>query len=72
MRVDGAALITLLSVVMSGLLGGQGAGLYLVVNGLLLLLVILFIPQGIVPWLSKKFGGQASSGSTKVGEGARA
>lgn len=70
--VVGAALITLLSVVMSGLLGGQGAGLYLVVNGLLLLLVILFIPQGIVPWLSKKFGGQASSGSTKVGEGARA
>jgi len=70
--VVGAALITLLSVVIGGLLREEGTALYLIVNGLLLLLIILFVPQGIVPWISEKYGGFAKTRSAKVGEGARA
>lgn len=44
----GAVLVELLHVELSGALGGGGAGLYLVVYGVLMIVVVLFFPRGIV------------------------
>lgn len=44
----GAALVVLLHTKLSGLLGSGGAGLYLVVYGGLMIVVVLFFPRGIV------------------------
>lgn len=44
----GAALVELLHTKLSGLLGSGGAGLYLVVYGALMIIVVLFFPRGIV------------------------
>jgi branched-chain amino acid transport system permease protein len=44
----GAILVELLHVELSGALGGGGAGLYLVVYGVLMIIVVLFFPRGIV------------------------
>ncbi|GAX90149.1 branched-chain amino acid ABC transporter permease [Effusibacillus lacus] len=59
--IFGAVLITLLGTVLRSLLGGAQGGLQAVVYGVLLVLVVLFIPQGVVPWfrqlLAKRKGG---------------
>lgn len=44
----GAALVELLHNELSGLLGSASSGLYLVVYGVLMILVVLFFPKGIV------------------------
>lgn len=44
----GAALVELLHNELSGLLGSGSAGLYLVVYGVLMIVVVLFFPKGIV------------------------
>ncbi|MFC4770281.1 branched-chain amino acid ABC transporter permease [Effusibacillus consociatus] len=51
--IFGAVLITLLGTVLRATLGGAQGGLQAVVYGVLLVTVVLFIPQGIVPWFRR-------------------
>ncbi|WP_018133087.1 branched-chain amino acid ABC transporter permease [Effusibacillus pohliae] len=51
--IFGAALITLLGTVLRSTLGGAQGGVQAVVYGLLLVVVVLVIPQGIVPWFNR-------------------
>lgn len=44
----GSALVVFLHTQLSGALGGGGAGLYLVVYGTLMIVVVLFFPRGLV------------------------
>ncbi|NQU16161.1 MAG: branched-chain amino acid ABC transporter ATP-binding protein/permease [Desulfobacteraceae bacterium] len=56
----GAAFLVPLQEILRGWLGGQWHGLHLLIYGLLLIIVVLFLPNGILAWLkgwfSKMFG----------------
>lgn len=52
----GAALITTLETYLRARFGGIGAGLvgiYLIIYGVALILIMRFVPQGLVPWLGR-------------------
>lgn len=51
--IFGAILITLLGTILRAMLGGAQGGVQAVVYGVLLVVVVLFIPQGIVPWFHR-------------------
>ncbi|SFJ55188.1 branched-chain amino acid ABC transporter permease [Thermoflavimicrobium dichotomicum] len=51
--IFGAILITLLGTLLRATLGGAHGGIQALVYGLLLVIVVLFIPQGIVPWFKQ-------------------
>jgi branched-chain amino acid transport system permease protein len=51
--VFGAILITLLGTVLRATLGGAQGGMQAFVYGVLLVVVVLFIPQGMVPWFNR-------------------
>lgn len=50
--VLGAALITPVDSLLKAYLGGQMQGLSLLVYGVILIVVVLFMPNGIMPWLT--------------------
>jgi branched-chain amino acid transport system permease protein len=52
--VFGAILITLLGTVLRSYLGGAQGGVQSLVYGILLVVVVLFVPQGIVPWFAQR------------------
>lgn len=51
--IFGAVLITLLGTVLRSTLGSAQGGLQAMIYGVLLVVVVLSIPQGIVPWFNK-------------------
>jgi len=53
--VLGAILITPLDTLLTSWLGGQMQGLALLVYGVLVIIIVLFMPNGIVAWLAKLF-----------------
>jgi branched-chain amino acid transport system permease protein len=58
----GAALITILETYLRARFGGIGAGLvgiYLIIYGVVLILMMRFAPQGLVPWLDERRGRRA-------------
>ena len=65
----GAALITVLETYLRAKLGGFGAGLvgiYLIIYGIALILLMRWAPQGVMPWLGERwrrfaFGGMTTS-----------
>jgi branched-chain amino acid transport system permease protein len=63
----GAALITVLETYLRARFGGIGAGLvgiYLIIYGVALILLMRFAPQGLVPWLSTWPRRRAVAGTT--------
>jgi branched-chain amino acid transport system permease protein len=55
----GALLMTPLGQFFRAWLGGGAAGLYLALYGIALILVVLFLPNGIVPEVRRRLGGRA-------------
>ena len=55
----GALLMTPLGQFFRAWLGGGAAGLYLALYGVALILVVLFLPHGIVPEVRRRLGGRA-------------
>ncbi len=51
--IFGAILITLLGTVLRATLSGAQGGMQAVVYGVLLIVVVLFIPEGMVPWFNR-------------------
>jgi branched-chain amino acid transport system permease protein len=63
----GAALITVLETYLRARFGGIGAGLvgiYLIIYGVALILIMRFAPQGLVPWLASLSGRRRVSRAT--------
>jgi branched-chain amino acid transport system permease protein len=63
----GAALITVLETFLRAHFGGLGAGLvgiYLIIYGVLLILLMRWAPQGLVPWLGDRWRRQPSESTT--------
>lgn len=63
----GAALITVLETSLRARFGGIGAGLvgiYLIIYGVTLILIMRFAPQGLVPWLASLTGRRRVSRAT--------
>ncbi len=63
----GAALITVLETYLRARLGGLGAGLvgiYLIIYGVALILLMRWAPQGVVPWLGERWRRYALGGTT--------
>ena len=54
--VIGSFLLTPLSMLLRAYLGGSLAGLHIVIYGFLLIIVVFFIPDGIVPAIRSLFG----------------
>jgi branched-chain amino acid transport system permease protein len=63
----GAALITVLETYLRARFGGIGAGLvgiYLIIYGVALILIMRFTPEGLVPWLGRLRRRPAPEGAT--------
>ena len=61
------ALITVLETYLRARFGGIGAGLvgiYLIIYGVALILIMRFAPQGLVPWLASLSGRRRASRAT--------
>jgi branched-chain amino acid transport system permease protein len=62
----GAALITVLETYLRARLGGLGAGLvgiYLIIYGVVLILLMRWAPQGLVPWFGERWRRHAFGGT---------
>lgn len=62
----GAALITTLEIYLRAQFAGVGAGLvgiYLIIYGVLLIVMVRFVPQGLVGWLGDRLGRRAAAGA---------
>ncbi|HEU4438421.1 MAG TPA: branched-chain amino acid ABC transporter permease [Methylomirabilota bacterium] len=63
----GAALITVLETFLRAHFGGIGAGrvgIYLIIYGVVLIVVMRFAPQGLLPWIGQHWRGRARLGAT--------
>ena len=63
----GAALILTLETYLRARFGGIGAGLvgiYLIIYGTALVVMMRFAPQGLVPWVGERFRRRSAAGST--------
>ena len=63
----GAALITVLETYLRARLGGLGAGLvgiYLIIYGVALILLMRWAPQGLAPWVGERWRRHAVGGTT--------
>jgi branched-chain amino acid transport system permease protein len=63
----GAALILMLETYLRARFGGIGAGLvgiYLIIYGTALIVMMRFAPQGLVPWVGARFRRRQAAGST--------
>ncbi len=52
--IVGAFILTPLGEFLRGWLGGSFSGLHLAIYGLILIIVVLAMPEGIVSWLNRK------------------
>jgi len=63
----GAALVTVLETYLRGQFGGIGAGLvgiYLIIYGVALIVIMRFAPQGVVPWIGERLRRRPALGTT--------
>ena len=62
----GALLVTTLETYLRAQFGGIGAGLvgiYLIIYGVILILVVRFVPEGLTGWLAARMGRRAATGA---------
>jgi branched-chain amino acid transport system permease protein len=63
--IIGSFVLTPLQELLRSWLGGKYAGLHLVIYGCILMLVVIFMPQGILGLIKKRFGSREEKSSLR-------